>query len=107
MIITASTINCALTVCQVGNIPNSSTCGVGARLTATQPASCRAEIPLPAKTTANTAIKAELAEKKVAIGNWRLVRIKNQARSEEHTSELQSRPHLVCRLLLEKKKQSA
>src|SRR5690554_7070605 len=26
------------------------------------------------------------------------------ARSEEHTSELQSRPHLVCRLLLEKKK---
>src|SRR3989442_4905803 len=28
-------------------------------------------------------------------------------RSEEHTSELQSRPHLVCRLLLEKKKYSA
>src|SRR5690554_7295405 len=27
-----------------------------------------------------------------------------QMRSEEHTSELQSRPHLVCRLLLEKKK---
>src|SRR5690554_7534326 len=27
-----------------------------------------------------------------------------QDRSEEHTSELQSRPHLVCRLLLEKKK---
>src|SRR6266498_2132225 len=27
-----------------------------------------------------------------------------QPRSEEHTSELQSRPHLVCRLLLEKKK---
>src|SRR3989442_1902247 len=27
-----------------------------------------------------------------------------QKRSEEHTSELQSRPHLVCRLLLEKKK---
>src|SRR2546429_3831379 len=27
-------------------------------------------------------------------------------RSEEHTSELQSRLHLVCRLLLEKKKQS-
>src|SRR3989442_2082813 len=27
-------------------------------------------------------------------------------RSEEHTSELQSRPHLVCRLLLEKKKYS-
>src|SRR5438874_6565614 len=28
----------------------------------------------------------------------------NQARSEEHTSELQSRRDLVCRLLLEKKK---
>src|SRR5690554_7789453 len=28
------------------------------------------------------------------------------ARSEEHTSELQSRPHLVCRLLLEKKNAS-
>src|SRR5690554_7478276 len=28
----------------------------------------------------------------------------DQIRSEEHTSELQSRPHLVCRLLLEKKK---
>src|SRR6266498_2609147 len=27
-------------------------------------------------------------------------------RSEEHTSELQSRPHLVCRLLLEKKNQN-
>src|SRR5690625_1678576 len=27
-----------------------------------------------------------------------------QTRSEEHTSELQSRGHLVCRLLLEKKK---
>src|SRR5690554_7725525 len=26
------------------------------------------------------------------------------SRSEEHTSALQSRPHLVCRLLLEKKK---
>src|SRR3989442_9648476 len=29
----------------------------------------------------------------------------SRGRSEEHTSELQSRPHLVCRLLLEKKKQ--
>src|SRR5690554_6900743 len=28
-------------------------------------------------------------------------------RSEEHTSELQSRPHLVCRLLLEKKKNTS
>src|SRR5689334_23426064 len=32
------------------------------------------------------------------------VRCGNRARSEEHTSELQSQFHLVCRLLLEKKK---
>src|SRR3712207_8188883 len=31
-------------------------------------------------------------------------RIRQMARSEEHTSELQSRQYLVCRLLLEKKK---
>src|SRR2546422_6496521 len=30
--------------------------------------------------------------------------LEQAARSEEHTSELQSRLHLVCRLLLEKKK---
>src|SRR5436305_11876844 len=33
-----------------------------------------------------------------------LAEIAGDFRSEEHTSELQSRPHLVCRLLLEKKK---
>src|SRR2546422_4071724 len=32
--------------------------------------------------------------------------IASKWRSEEHTSELQSRLHLVCRLLLEKKKQN-
>src|SRR5690625_6331255 len=32
---------------------------------------------------------------------------KQRRRSEEHTSELQSRGHLVCRLLLEKKKQQS
>src|SRR3712207_8039399 len=30
--------------------------------------------------------------------------IRDEVRSEEHTSELQSRQYLVCRLLLEKKK---
>src|SRR2546425_3966132 len=39
---------------------------------------------------------------------WRLLgqglRSSTQARSEEHTSELQSLAYLVCRLLLEKKK---
>src|SRR5258708_30464789 len=37
----------------------------------------------------------------LAFGNARLA-----VRSEEHTSELQSPDHLVCRLLLEKKKQT-
>src|SRR5690625_6880244 len=35
-----------------------------------------------------------------AFSGWTLA----EQRSEEHTSELQSRGHLVCRLLLEKKK---
>src|SRR5215510_6232380 len=34
-------------------------------------------------------------------------RLRGWPRSEEHTSELQSRGHLVCRLLLEKKKNVA
>src|SRR5439155_4971675 len=36
-------------------------------------------------------------------GLGRPVSFEKKARSEEHTSELQSRGHLVCRLLLEKK----
>src|SRR3712207_7315772 len=39
----------------------------------------------------------------VAVWDWGRFR---HARSEEHTSELQSRQYLVCRLLLEKKKKS-
>src|SRR5439155_26222796 len=40
-----------------------------------------------------------------AIGNDRVPFVAtSRGRSEEHTSELQSRGHLVCRLLLEKKK---
>src|SRR5690625_6416522 len=47
---------------------------------------------------------------KIYSGQWRMIGGKAEAgeprwrRSEEHTSELQSRGHLVCRLLLEKKK---
>src|SRR5690554_7580575 len=37
----------------------------------------------------------------IATWTWRCP--SRSGRSEEHTSELQSRPHLVCRLLLEKK----
>src|SRR3989442_11743075 len=38
------------------------------------------------------------------VMNIRSYGAEGRTRSEEHTSELQSRPHLVCRLLLEKKK---
>src|SRR5690625_5622873 len=40
----------------------------------------------------------------ICMGNMKLQMI--PIRSEEHTSELQSRGHLVCRLLLEKKKKT-
>src|SRR2546422_3928826 len=39
--------------------------------------------------------------------NAPLSRAAGDSRSEEHTSELQSRLHLVCRLLLEKKKKKS
>src|SRR5439155_21995843 len=38
-----------------------------------------------------------------AFWTWSLFSASSRKRSEEHTSELQSRGHLVCRLLLEKK----
>src|SRR6266487_6110346 len=40
----------------------------------------------------------------VAITGGHRMSVDNATRSEEHTSELQSPVHLVCRLLLEKKK---
>src|SRR5205809_7073316 len=40
----------------------------------------------------------------IAVGRVRRRAAEGEARSEEHPSELQSRLHLVCRLLLEKKK---
>src|SRR2546421_5509453 len=48
----------------------------------------------------------------VTVGNWTIFTrqpalIVKAARSEEHTSELQSRSDIVCRLLLEKKNQSS
>ena len=38
------------------------------------------------------------------LGYLTLLKLEKETRSEEHTSELQSPDHLVCRLLLEKKK---
>src|SRR5690554_7138685 len=63
----------------------------------------RRGLPKPQKPESITVQK----EKQVSISS-RLSALKPidklLPRSEEHTSELQSRPHLVCRLLLEKKK---
>src|SRR5947208_10846037 len=64
-----------------------------------------------AKRDAEKAVAAapELAEAHAALGwvrcfiDWEFA--EGLSRSEEHTSELQSPDHLVCRLLLEKKKQ--
>src|SRR3712207_7971606 len=44
------------------------------------------------------AVHLDVARAFIAAAHW--------SRSEEHTSELQSRQYLVCRLLLEKKKTS-
>src|SRR2546422_8499971 len=50
--------------------------------------------------------KQKLAEVAILTRALRDGRDSVAARSEEHTSELQSRLHLVCRLLLEKKKKN-
>src|SRR5258708_21834026 len=46
----------------------------------------------------------ELTNKEPRPFDWRFTKYDLIRRSEEHTSELQSPDHLVCRLLLEKKK---
>src|SRR3989442_11058839 len=54
------------------------------------------------------ALRDELAsrveETRRGLSERTVIERQSRERSEEHTSELQSRPHLVCRLLLEKKK---
>src|SRR3712207_7290587 len=47
---------------------------------------------------------AAVPERAMSRRDWPRVRPRAWRRSEEHTSELQSRQYLVCRLLLEKKK---
>src|SRR2546422_5793200 len=56
--------------------------------------------PRPARHDERDALLADRGPVRLALLLPRLL----LARSEEHTSELQSRLHLVCRLLLEKKK---
>src|SRR5687768_18150596 len=53
-----------------------------------------------------TIMKDDLSPRGGSRGRLRNALVVAQVRSEEHTSELQSRLHLVCRLLLEKKKKN-
>src|SRR5688572_32637832 len=75
--------------------------------------SCRTKYPRPAPSDSRTAssrrratdcASSRLAILAHAIVNTSATIPSNTYRSEEHTSELQSQPNLVCRLLLEKKK---
>src|SRR2546430_11207501 len=66
---------------------------------------------LPAEATSFIGRRRELTEVRKKLTEARLVSLvgpggvgKTRLRSEEHTSELQSQSNLVCRLLLEKKK---
>src|SRR5258708_39301475 len=58
---------------------------------------CRVTMSLPASRSASDAAWRALPKGSLVDTSWK-------SRSEEHTSELQSPDHLVCRLLLEKKK---
>src|SRR3989442_2004684 len=54
--------------------------------------------------SANAASCVSVSSRRRLFGTCTFTKsLRLEERSEEHTSELQSRPHLVCRLLLEKK----
>src|SRR3712207_8307192 len=59
----------------------------------------RRHLPRPVESRAIGRLKRRARHRRPAIVGGR-----GRRRSEEHTSELQSRQYLVCRLLLEKKK---
>src|SRR5207253_4654429 len=74
----------------------------------------KASLRRPARTTENPSCKSASAEclptplpAPVTIATFSDEAMSWSPRSEEHTSELQSRGQLVCRLLLEKKKVSS
>src|SRR5947208_497244 len=62
--------------------------------------------PNPSELLANGTLKRFL-DGLSAIFDWVIIAAPPVLRSEEHTSELQSPDHLVCRLLLEKKKKTS
>src|SRR3712207_9380505 len=60
---------------------------------------------LPISVTPSRSSQARFARAAGSVAGLSSPACRISARSEEHTSELQSRQYLVCRLLLEKKKQ--
>src|SRR5439155_8597202 len=74
------------------------------------PAAVATKTIVLATTNGTPALVAAQGGDPVLVGapaNFRALVERGSSRSEEHTSELQSRGHLVCRLLLEKKKRDA
>src|SRR5690606_7917070 len=63
-------------------------------------------LPLPEMETLSEAVSADPFISETVIRRGDTLADLLQRRSEEHTSELQSRENLVCRLLLEKKKRN-
>src|SRR5256884_4800601 len=57
--------------------------------------------------TSTSGLVGNVGQANYAAAKLGIVGLTKVTRSEEHTSELQSRLHLVCRLLLEKKKSEA
>src|SRR5690554_7165787 len=64
----------------------------------------RTDFPGGAPSEIEQLVSKPIEETLGTVKGLRRIESISRARSEEHTSELQSRPHLVCRLLLEKKK---
>src|SRR3989442_6800242 len=60
------------------------------------------EVEVPARVAAVRSREALVGHHDGGV-DFEMLKTVRTNRSEEHTSELQSRPHLVCRLLLEKK----
>src|SRR5207253_7812647 len=66
---------------------------------------CQYQMPSPGGVDGDHVVVAPLTSvSEVPVRTTPRQSASEQMRSEEHTSELQSRGHLVCRLLLEKKK---
>src|SRR2546422_3202440 len=81
--------------------------GAGDAAVEPDPGTCAAEFACWDSAFAADLAARECHQKPAKTPANAMLPISVSKRSEEHTSELQSRLHLVCRLLLEKKKQTA